>query len=236
MDIDKLLRSVADREKDPLPGPDEAIWAEVLRRAAVRRKRPPAMRRGLALAAGLCLVVLCLAIWNNVGTEDFALSPAGTGLGGALKFKSGYSDNSFNYVRGDSDTLTDAQIKELGEEVRSRESGGDRKLVRISGTTIGSDTVLRAIAEFETRFGPRMVGVEAPIPFNTRPTEASLQTQNRFMRAHFAEAIKAIKSGGAERLDPRDCTIEGRRFRLNRWRLSYPEFGTVIYWDGAPLP
>ena len=227
---DRLSRRAAAGVQES-PDRDGSIWAEILRSARVP-VRPQPTHRAWAVAAGLCLLLLCLFAWSNMGTEDSALVPAGGDPIGASVFSGPGPTDQSRQMTDSAGPLPEDQ--RIAEEIRAKLAGGDYKLLNVRGTTIRGQTLLAPRAEVQTRAGPRTSVVDLDIPVNSIRTEAALAAAAAFWQTRFGETLRAIKEGRAGRLDPIAVEVAGRVVMCDRWLLSFPEFGDVVYWDGKP--
>lgn len=232
-DIDEVLRRMAAQDRatelDSAGG-----WARVRQGAeeARRARRRPRLRT-LALAASLGLLLVMAAMWRDVGTEDFTLVPDGLNSRGHNVFSGRHRPYSISIA---DDSLGVEEMQRMSEEILTASEAGDAKLLSVHGTTIAGMTHLLVLSEVPTSFGPQTVNANIDISMNQKMTEESARILTRFMSTRYAETARAIKEGRAKSIESLDVVAGGRVFRCDRWQFFYPEFGTVIYWRGFPLP
>jgi len=232
-DMDEILRRMA--AQDQVMGFDSrGRWARLHQMAHdATRGRRRARQRTLVLATSLGVLLIGLAMWRDVGTEDFVLVPGPAGAHGERVFSARHRPYAWSTVF---DTLGNQELGQLGEELLSRTEAGEGRLTSLFGTTIGGKTHFIAIGEVQTTVGPRTTNLNLQVPLEDAPTEASMAALGRFTRTRLDDTRHAIAAGQAHALEPIELTVAGLVIRCERWQLFYPEFGLVVYWDGKLQP
>ncbi len=231
IDIEKLLRRAAERDRAwPTSERREANWAKVRQQIGQLQARPRRPARVWALAAAIGAVLLGLAAWRDVGTEDFTLPYAGTGDLGTQSFKSRHA--KFGFAMGSGDTMSIENKRLNAEEMYAKIEAGDWVFKGLFGVTLGGKTNLLAMCAIQTRFGPQVTNVPLDISVNSPVTEAFLDYLLKFNQAHFTELMRAAREGRAQQIEPVEVKAGKLTVLCKRWRYSFPDYGEVVYWEG----
>jgi len=208
-----------------------ALRADILARG--RRARATRRRRSAMLAIVVALAAVGSAVWNDLGSEDFTLVPDGVDPFGAHTVRSRHRNQSFS-VR--SDTLVPPEeVRRRGERLLALGEANEWSLRRVTGWTIGGVTRVKALGVLRGDDEGQLNPVPAHIPINDIESEEDLNRDIRFLQQYGAESKRRARDGRAESIGYMDIMVSGQVVRVHRWRMTYPEFGTVIYWDSGML-
>jgi hypothetical protein len=186
------------------------------------------------LAIAVALAAVGSAVWNDLGSEDFTLVPDGVNPFGAHVVRSRHRNQSFSVH---SDTIVaPEEVRRRSERLLALGEANEWSLRRVAGWTIGGVTHLSAVGVLRGDSEDQLNPLPADIPINDVESGEDLDRAIRFLQQYGADSKRRALEDRAEYIGSMDIMVGGQVVRVHRWRMAYPEFGTVIYWDSGMLP
>jgi len=231
-DLDRRLRDLARHDR-PHPDHRERLWSALRRGAVSPRTAPPLLQLGAGAAAALVVLLASVLTWQDVGTEDFSLTPVPG---------SSFGESAFTHRQGRKwgieprQGATPADQQKRAEELEEKVAASEMKLLRVKGLTLGRYTRLTGIFTVRTSEGDDIVSMNLADPL---PVAVQLSFNERavpFWSKYGKQVDRLIADGSAVYVGETQFMTRGRLVRCDRWRLDLPDLGTVIYWSGEPVP
>lgn len=231
-DLDRLLRDVARRDR-PTPGHREELWSALQRARAPRRGVPP-IWRAAAVACGVLL--LSVLAWQDVGTEDFAMTAIQGSAFGESGFAHSRGKTGRAWAMDPREGVSPEELQRLAEELDQKTAAGEMTLVKVKGLTLNGIVRLTGIFRVSTSRGDDLVPVPLDDPLPVRTQLAYNEVSILFWSKYGKQVARMIEDGSAVYVGETQLMAGGYLVRCERWRLELPDLGTVVYWLGAPVP
>jgi len=186
------------------------------------------------MAAALGVLLVSVLVWQDVGTEDFSMAPIRSLASGATTRFAHRNGRTWSFPSREGTVPDDHQA--LAEEMEEKTTAGEMRLEKVKGLTLGGRLRLAGIYTIRTSQGDDRISTDLTDPF---PADIQIEYYNRailFWTKYGKNVQLMIEDGSAVYIGETELMVSGQLVRCGRWRLELPELGTVIYWEGAPVP
>ncbi len=216
-DLEKRIRAAAPSVRPP--GDLRQNLKNVLRLALEEQHRPRRFILPVSIAAFLAFFLIA-GNQSELGSGDFSVEP--------IQTSSGYPGFRANKWQGGGGFGGPGATKEEAEQVLEWTTAGARKLVGVTGLRYAGETYWSGIFEYDLGGEIRRTG--SPITGDKPP---SREISNLVIQ-HDGYIERMVNEGHALFLGVEEKDFQGTLFRLEKWEITVPGFGKVIYLQEKP--
>ncbi len=216
-DFDEQLQQLAPILR--LHGEFRKHLRQVLR-ARLSKRRPNLIVPFLIV---LCLGIIFIAVHEDrMRSSDLRSQPSGVSVIGKQKSESLLGEPVYSPAPPTSSD--EGKINCEMATVRQM------SLKSVAGWTLAGQTFFFALYEDDRDDEARAVACSVDLSSDPPPPQLL-----DFLRLHEADVLVRVKQHEAETVGTEDWILDTVPVRFTKWRVTYPEWGHVVYWTGIPL-
>ena len=226
-EFDRLIATAAPEVPDC--GPDRRAARAVLRskwlRSEARRRAWDSF--GVPVAAGLALLFLVAGTFGDLGSDSTDITFIGDVRGDETLPGSAYREVEVGFGRGRSRTSTGIQDPQI-RELEIQKVLGEGTVEGLTGIEIGG------MIDWQLRYLHLVDGTPVSRRFGLNEETENHPLFKSFMKKHLFEVLEVVRSDEPQIMSTRE--IAGYRFRVEGWKVEFPDYGTIVWYEGLPIP